>query len=348
MIELLRKLLIPASFIFGLIVKVRNELYDGGFLKIENAGVPVISVGNLSTGGTGKTPIAAFLLSEIQKTGYRPAYLSRGYGRLTKGYQRVSSQDLDASLTGEEALMIAKKFPDTPVAVCEDRIIGAKNLLAKEKIEIIVLDDAFQHRKIYRDLDIVILDAENPAPLLLPAGNGREGLSSLRRADIVMVNKWSDPNQIAAIRSKIQPYLSKNTLIVFCRPKLTFAIQPQTQKAIPLSQIKEAVVFAGIGNNQYFKKQLIALGIKISRFYSFPDHHSYSDSELDAIINFVKENQTPFLLTTEKDYIRLLNRSTALASVSTALHYVPMEWEWESGKTELIEKIKSLMNLYYP
>ncbi|MBX7240821.1 MAG: tetraacyldisaccharide 4'-kinase [Bacteroidia bacterium] len=348
MTSFLRKLLLPFSFLFGLIVRFRNELYDMGYLKTENAGVPVISVGNLSAGGTGKTPMAAFILSELQKAGFRPAYLSRGYGRKTRGYQRVYPKDTDASLSGEESLMIARRFPDIPVAVCEDRVKGARKLLSEEKIQVIVLDDAFQHRKIYRDLDIVMLDACNLNPRLLPAGNGREPLNALYRAEIVIINKWTDKNQIPALQSQIRPYVSKNSVTLFCRPELTAAIQGVTHNPIPLSGIKEAVVFAGLGNNEYFEKQIVEVGIVIRRFFPFPDHHSFTDAELREIIAYVEENKIPYLLTTEKDYIRVLSRIEAFHSVSTAFHYVPMVWEWHTGKSELITRIQNLMAQYYP
>ena len=340
-----RTFLLPFSWLFGLGVWAKDFLYDLKILKSQNAGIPVIAIGNLSTGGTGKTPMAIFLLATLIEMGYRPAYLSRGYGRKTKGYQNVNAQTANSETVGEEALMIASRFPNVPVAVCEDRILGAKRLVETNDIQVLILDDAFQHRKIYRDLDIVMLDVENLTPFLLPAGNGRESLRTLYRADIILGNRWKDKKTLPAIRSKIEPYLAKDSILGFCKPIISIGIQAKTKQKVILSDFSEVVLFSGIGNNLYFEQQIREKGVNISVAFHFADHHLYTISEVQAMIDAMKEQKAEGILTTEKDYYRLINHPELENLIADFLYYVPMQWEWESGKTALIKKVTAIMQI---
>ncbi len=338
----MRKLLLPLSLCFGLGVWLRNYLFDTGRIKTKNVGIPVISVGNLSVGGTGKTPMARFILSVLVEAGLRPGYLSRGYGRDSKGYIKVNPTIHSFRDTGDESLMIASSFRDVPVAVCEKRSEGGERLKTEEKINVLVLDDAFQHRYLYRDLDIVMLDANHLAPDLLPAGDARESLSALYRAEVVVVNHWKDEVHIDKITQRLLPYLQSSAILAFCRPFITLAVHPISGKSVPLASITTASAFSGIGNNVYFWHLLIAAGIQVSTFSAFSDHHSYTQTDFQRLT----ESSGEFLLTTEKDYYRLLNLSEVPTNFMCKLYFVPMEWEWAKGQKEIISKIEKILKLY--
>ena len=183
-------LLQPLAWIYGEVMKARNERFDTGRTKIESFGVPVISVGNISVGGTGKTPMSAYILRLLQEQGVRPALLSRGYGRKTKGYCAATLQSTAADI-GDEPLEIYRMFnTKVPVRVCEKRCEGARRLLQEnEGIGAIVLDDAYQHRYIHRDLNILLTDYNRlyTRDKVLPAGRLREIAQGAERANIIVV-----------------------------------------------------------------------------------------------------------------------------------------------------------------
>ncbi len=191
MLNALRKLLVPFSRVYGAIVAARNFFYDRGLFTITAVGTPVISVGNITAGGTGKTPLVEYIVRTILDSGARPAVLSRGYRRTTTGTVTVSDGVkvlADADRAGDEPAQIARKFPGCVVVVDEDRVRGARFLESAFHPDVIVLDDGFQHRALRRDLDIVVVADGAGGSGLLPSGDGREPESSLRRADIVVKN----------------------------------------------------------------------------------------------------------------------------------------------------------------
>ena len=291
-------------------------LYTKGVKAVYQASVPVISVGNISTGGTGKTPFAAYVMEWYAAKGIRAAYLSRGYGRKTKGYFLVAPAHGDATKFGDEALEVALKFPALPVAVCEDRREGIQRLVAEEGAELIVLDDAFQHRKVARDLELVMIDANRPPgrDWVLPAGHLREPLGGLRRADILVVNKASDMATLDTVEMDLQRW---GKPILACKPAFEGRYAFESGKLIAAHDVVAnrkvgVIAFAGLGNNDYFFQQLKAAGFEVLETLGFPDHHRYSEAELQKIVNLYlkhSENSANFdslvILTTEKDYCRL-------------------------------------------
>jgi len=185
-----RHLLLPFSLIYGSVVRLRNTLYDKKFWRSTTFDLPLICVGNLSVGGTGKTPMVEYLVSILQDK-YKTATLSRGYKRKTKGFL-IAGEKSEAADIGDEPMQIHKKFPQITVAVAEERVIGIPQLLfAKPETEVIILDDAFQHREVAAGLNILLTDYNNPYSndLLLPAGNLRDSKKSSERADIIIVAK---------------------------------------------------------------------------------------------------------------------------------------------------------------
>ncbi len=344
----MRKFLLPLSPIYGTIMQLRNWLYDKGFLKAYQADVPIISVGNISTGGTGKTPLAEYLLEICRDRGIRAAYLSRGYGRKSRGYIRVDPQMGDMQMFGDEALQVARKFPTMVVAVCEDRRWGIQRLQKDCQPSIIILDDAFQHRKVKRDLDIVVIDASRlpTHDHLLPAGNLREFLKGLKRADILIVNKMRDKNQIKDIETALKSY---HKPIAFCQPSPQ-GIYRFSGELLCASQTfggRPAIVFSGIGNNAFFQTQLQRLGINILEAKAFRDHYIYRKKDLDELVKIYQKYKTEglLLITTEKDFCRLKNKISDAICAQLPFTYMPIQLHWLSGEQQL----KSLINpLFQP
>lgn len=344
----LRVLLFPFSLIFLIGVYLRNFLYRQGWKRIERLPVPIVSIGNLSTGGTGKTPMACFVLSYYVAKGVRVAYLSRGYGRQTKGYRRVIEHADGSRLYGDEPVLIANRFPNIPVGVCEDRINGVKRLIQDTGAQLIVLDDAFQHRRIARDLDIVMVDATQmpDRDLVLPGGNLREPLSSLKRAGMVVLNKVPDQADVPVLIKRLKhPNVAVSKAefgrLIFFRPEVKPGIEPAALLRHPV------IVFSGIGNNVQFFSQLEEMGVEIRKSFSFPDHHIYSAEDLKKItLEFriqVPESPELIILTTEKDYCRLnsVNLPAVLAPYPCA--YISMDLKWKQGQQEVEQALDSLL-----
>lgn len=320
----------PFGMLYGLVMWGRNAMYNRGILPSWKAPVPVISVGNLSVGGTGKTPIAAYLMRYYSEKEIRVGYLSRGYGRKTKGYYKVPPDTGDAQHHGDEACQIAANFPTLPVAVCEDRRLGIQKLVEEEGAELIVLDDAFQHRRVARDLNIMVMDANRPywKDLVLPAGRLREFVWGLRRADVIIVNKLRKGTEVQLFMNKLAKW---GKAFVFANPEHTVirSFESQTEMAISTLSGQPIVVFAGIGNPQYFFDQLGHAGLNILGHRIYKDHHFYLPKNLkDLKQSLTGLPANTILLTTEKDYFRLRNQAWMRAFEHLPLYYVPLRMTW--------------------
>lgn len=340
----------PLSLGYGLVADTRNLLYNRNLKPVYRAPIPVISVGNISVGGTGKTPFAEFLLAYFQERNLKPAYLSRGYGRKSKGMLMVPPDARQSYLYGDEALQVARKFPNLPVVVSEDRMKGIQQLMVTHHPDFIILDDAFQHRKVYRDLDLILLDA-NRLPhkdLLLPAGNLRERIRNLKRATAIIANKIPDPALVndANWRNKLPEDTS-----AFCRPAFK-ELKPffQSRPPLPIPTPQPVIAFSGLGNNAFFFQQLEENGFKLASTLAFPDHHFFSRKDLNKIseaVQQVSSNSTnldaPLVVTTEKDFCRLLGNPWLDQYDHLALYYVTIELEWLEGKTHVEQLLNSLL-----
>ncbi len=312
----MRLVLYPLSMLYYSGVTLRNYLYDKGWLKITKVDCCVIAIGNLSSGGTGKTPLAEWLIDYLLQKNLRPAYLSRGYARRTRGFILVNPLHHSVKEVGDEALMIALRYPQIPVAVCEDRVKGAQRLLQEHTIDVIILDDAYQHRKIARDLDILVINQERPPwkDYLLPAGTLREPFKNYERADAVVITSLNENFSKERFRKRI-----KNKPLVF--------FQKTVQQIIPFSpllpvynlsdlQHRPVILFSGIANNKQFFDSVTQLKAHIVKHFKFRDHFTYKKKHIEFLVKRwerLKENNafkhSPILLTTEKDWVRLINRS---------------------------------------
>lgn len=296
--NLLRKLLFPFSLLYGGITAFRNFLYNKGWLKSKSYNLPIICVGNLSTGGTGKSPMIEFLVSFLKKD-HKIAVLSRGYKRKTTGFREVLKSSFVEEV-GDEPLQFKQKFPEITVAVCEDRQTGIEKL--QNEADVILLDDAFQHRKVKASLNILLtsFDKLYSNDFMLPTGNLREPKFGAKRADVIVVTKCPENlenSKMEAITKKLKP--KHNQEIYFSKIAYNSEIKNGTDhKPLEYLTSKEFLLVAGIANPKPLIDFLKNKGLKFEAKL-FPDHHNFKTSEIEEL----KKHR--LILTTEKDFMRL-------------------------------------------
>ena len=297
-------------------VAARNGLYDRGILRQERLPCPVISVGNLTVGGTGKTPTVILIATLFRSKGRRPAVLSRGYGGTASGPVNAVSDGKRILMgwreAGDEPLLIAAALPDIPVLTGPERVRTGRAAVERYGADLLILDDAFQHRQLRRDLDIVMLDGLLPFGngFLLPRGPLREPRAALSRSHMII--RTGGPEAGASLPGS--PAL----------PVFRGVRQPQavvagaTGRAAPLAALrgKRVFAFAGIGLPETFRRSLVELGAEIAGFRAFPDHHPYRAADIEALRRLAGESGAELLITTEKDGIRLADFPDFLASLS--------------------------------
>ena len=341
---MLKVFLYPVSWLYGFGVSIRNKLYDLNLLKSREFDVPIISIGNITVGGTGKTPHVEYLVNLLGKK-FNVATLSRGYKRKTTGFRFVETNST-AIEVGDEPLQIKNKFPDITVSVCENRVVGTENLLSpKNKItpDVVLLDDAFQHRRISPGINILLIDYTRQIKndSLLPVGRLRESTLQIRRANIIIFTKC--PNEITPIMRRIlmkdvnlKPYqkLFFTTLNyhklepVFNAEKLNDDFY--TEKAYSI------LIVSGIAEPGLMHKYLNQFSNK-TEVLTFPDHHNYTNEDVVSItekfeaINSAKK----IVITTEKDAMRLKDLDMFSDAFKAALYYLPVKVKFleDDGKT---------------
>ncbi|WP_188406591.1 tetraacyldisaccharide 4'-kinase [Psychroflexus salis] len=311
--KLLRKFLLPLTWLYALILSLRNLFYDWGVFSSKQFSVPVICVGNLSMGGSGKSPTIEYLI-RLLKNQYHVATLSRGYGRKTKGFVSLDASN-EAVEVGDEPLQFKNKFPEIEVAVDELRAHGIQKILEDKNTEVILLDDAFQHRKVQAGFTI-LLSVYNDLyvnDFVLPAGNLREPKSGAKRADIIIITKCPPSlSEKEQTQIRLQLNLQKHQKVFFSY----IAYQKEAQglnSKIKLSELQNYTLVTGIAN----PKPLVDFLNEINppqKHLKFKDHHNFSASEINIM------RQERIILTTEKDFTRL---KTSLAS--DQLFYIPIE-----------------------
>jgi tetraacyldisaccharide 4'-kinase len=333
--SVIRFLVFPLSIIFKFVTDIRNKLYDCNFLKSEKINVPVISVGNLSTGGTGKTPMVDFIIYNLKRD-YNISVLSRGYNRKSKGFIEIKNSD-NPSLVGDEPFLIKSNHSEVPVFACEDRVEGAKKIISENNTNLILLDDAFQHRKISRNLDIVLTDYNNLfyKDYLLPYGNLRESRNNINRADVIIVTKCPlDFNKADAIKIKNQINPKKTQSLFFSQIKyseILYGFKEVSFKSITNSKL---TLVTGIANSQPLKEYLKKNNVNFDHF-DYPDHYNYSRKDVNKILATSKNN---IILTTKKDYYKL-----SQFKIDNLL-YIDIKVEFLDGKQEFLSTIKEALN----
>lgn len=346
--SLLRIILWPFAIIYGFVTFIRNMLFDLNILKERKFQIPIISVGNITAGGTGKTPHIEYLAG-ILKEEFNIAVLSRGYKRETRNFRIVTEQS-DYKETGDEPLQIKKKYPRIKVAVDRKRVNGVNKLLsAFSDLEVILLDDAFQHRYIKPGLSILLIDYSKPLKndLILPAGRLREYISGRKRADIIIVTKCPvDIKQEEKTKFEKDLILSPPQEIFFSKINYgdLLPVFRKNKQKLSLDQCKKEnynlLLVTGIANPKPLKDHLKFHFVKISEI-RFPDHHSFTEKDVSNILNDFEKlpGKNNIILTTEKDAIRMQKFSNIADHFKNIIYYIPVSVELESNKSSQFKKL---------
>ena len=339
----MRKLLFPLSWLYGAGVWLNNKIFDLQIKKSVEFELPVISVGNLSTGGTGKTPHVEYLVKLLSEK-YHVGVLSRGYRRKTSGYFLVEEHST-ALETGDEPLQIKKKFPQTTVAVCEERALGIHvMLLDNPHLEVIVLDDAFQHRRVKPGLSILLTEYSTPftKDFLLPAGNLREPKKNAARADVIVVTKC--PGEISSDeKTKMTRGLKQREgqEIFFSSLKYSEAYNLfDPGKKTDLSQVESALLITGIASPENLLSY-VQSKTKNAHHLKFRDHHSFTQRDLKMIAEKFQAvpSSSKIILSTEKDGVRLLPFRDFLGSRQLEISCVPVEVQFSAAEKEKFDSL---------
>lgn len=329
--KFIRFLLFPLTIIYAIITTIRNFLFDAGFFKSTSFEKPIIAVGNLSVGGTGKTPQIEYLI-RLLKDKYKLAVLSRGYGRKTKGFLLADSSKNSQDI-GDEPLQFFNKFNDITVAVDENRVHGIQQL---QESEIVLLDDAFQHRKVKAGFYVLLtkFDALFSNDFVLPTGNLRERRVGANRADVVVVTKCPvdiDEFQINATQQLLRRYF--NGPIFFSKITYSNVLKSNTESQLAISELSDykVLLITGIANPKPLLKHLDSLHCNYTHI-NFPDHHQFTTSDIERInkqyAGIVSEKK--IILTTEKDFVRLSNQIDVLYYLAIETTFIKNNKEFDT------------------
>lgn len=330
----MRKLLVPASWIYGMMVSARNFLYDRQIKKSVEFDLPVISIGNLSAGGTGKTPHIEYLIRTFHDQ-FRVGTLSRGYGRRTKGYRLAETTD-NARDTGDEPLQIKRNFPQVTVAVCEERAIGIPIMLLDDpSLQIILLDDAFQHRQVKHGLNLLLTDYSKPftRDYLLPAGNLREPVQNASRADAIVITKVpanASAASVMAMKKEVQMSANQKVFASTLNYGLMYLMWDASKMAHDVSKL-HILLLTGIASSHALAEYLKSKVTKLTELM-FADHHPYSMRDIRKIITAYRSlpAESRMIVTTEKDAVRLLPFKDQLLNEGVEIYCIPVEVKFEA------------------
>ncbi|MBN1988430.1 MAG: tetraacyldisaccharide 4'-kinase [Bacteroidales bacterium] len=321
-------LLFPFALLYGMVVKIRNKFFDWNIIKSTSFNRSVICIGNLAVGGTGKTPHIEYLVRLLSQS-KKVATLSRGYKRKTKGF-RFAEVTSTATEVGDEPLQIKRKFPDVTVSVDTDRVNGI-NMIIKEipDVDIVLLDDAFQHRRVKPGLSILLTDYAKPytQDYFMPYGRLRDGRIEMRRADIIIVTKCPlniKPIDMRVITKDIAPLPYQTvyfTSLKYGKPSPVFG-----STNISLAKDVDAIAFAGIASPMPFFT-FLEENCNVVEKIAFPDHLFFNEKKIRSIFEKFSrlESKNKIIVTTEKDASRLLEIDLAKELLGDFLFYVPIE-----------------------
>lgn len=339
-----RKWLIPFSYLYGIGVNIRNALYDWNIFKSKSYSIPIICVGNLTVGGTGKTPHIEYLVRLLQRQGWHVAILSRGYMRKTKGYILATAQSTSAEI-GDEPCQMKRKFPEITVAVDENRCHGIENLikLNDPKIDVILLDDAYQHRRVKAGLNILLTDLNNlfTDDHLLPAGNLREPVREKERAHIVIVTKSNSemkPIEFNILSKKLNLYPYQGLFFSTIEYDILFPLYPECtvdQDVQIIEKDTHVLMVTGIANAAPMLEKVMALSDHVQHL-SFPDHYAYKKKDIQAIEQAFThlQGEKRIILTTEKDAARLMGSATVSDEMKPYIYVLPIKMHFLQDREE--------------
>jgi tetraacyldisaccharide 4'-kinase len=330
--------LLNLSCLWFLLLRLREAFYKSSILKPQKLSCFVISIGNLTVGGTGKTPMTIKVAKIVRRLGYKVAIISRGYkGGAEKTGGIVSDGRkifMGPEKAGDEPFMMAAKLKNIPVVVGQNRYKAGRLTIKEFNPDVIVLDDAFQHLNLKRDIDIVLLDCGRPFgnAHILPRGILREPISALKRGDaFVLTRSDSVPDYIR------QASMDKIRNLAPGRPVFRSFHVPNQTFAPDLLYGRRVVAFSGLAKNNDFRRTVESLKCDLINFFEFPDHHKYTEMDLQTIIQTSINAQVEFILTTEKDYVRIPGKT----SWPVELVVVGIELSFENDENAFIDFIKN-------
>ena len=350
-IRFVRCALLPPSLLFGFLVRFRNWMYDSGLLNSERLPAPVISVGALTVGGAGKTPVVRYLAGRLRDAGYRPAVLSRGYGRKT-GAMRRATPGASWQEVGDEPASLASMLPDVPVVVGPSRTAAGRLAIERYGANVLLLDDGFQHRRTDRVVNIVVHDAtvrSNPGRLL-PAGPYREPLSSLQRAHALVLTRTDQARPTEFDSARLQ---TRSAAVDSARIKGEFPHLPVIETVYDSAGLRrladdtdlppdwlsgrEVLVLCGIANPASFVQTVTDAGGHVRGVLAYRDHHPFTSSDLDRAMSLAEATGVEWIVTTEKDAVRIPDHAVRkhLVAVDIALRLT-------SGESALGEILSTL------
>ena len=337
-------ILTPLSWIYKMAVTFRHRLFDWGVLKSERFDIPIICVGNITVGGTGKTPVTEMLVEHLRHN-YRIALLSRGYGRRTSGYREAEVKTPFREV-GDEPKQIKLKFPEITVAVCEKRSTGIRNIRSRHpEVNLIIMDDGFQHRYVEPKINVVLMDYSRPIQndFMLPKGSLRDLPSALHRAHYVLVTKC--PPTMNALDRRIlikvlnlYPYQR-----LYFTSMVTGAVVPLFPDAAPRKALRggeRVIAMAGVGNPAQFVENLSAKYEVVDRLI-FRDHYPYRVRDMKMLETKLRNApEGTLVVTTEKDAVKLTNRRSIPDRIVRSLYFEPIHVSFVDGdKYDFIKNI---------
>lgn len=344
---MLKFLLYPFAVLYGMIMWLRNRLYDSGFYSSIQFSVPVICVGNLSTGGTGKTPHIEYLVRLLQYE-YNLGTQSRGYKRRSRGF-KLANETSTAFDLGDEPMQFHLKFPELAVSVCEERMTGIPSLLAvRPEVDVVLLDDAFQHRSVKAGLNILITDYARPfyEDYILPFGNLREQRNAYKRADVIIVSKCpADLGREAQekITRNIKPIAGQ--AVYFTKIQYGKCYNFFTGHEVNLDKERHIVLVSGIAKPepmlQHIEAQVAAVHL-----LKYPDHHYFTAANLDEILETCKnwKDKQPVIITTEKDATRLALKRELLQDWGIEIWVLPIEIAFLNGSEDFDGRVRKYLS----
>ncbi len=325
--KFIKWLLFPFALLYGGIMAIRNFFYRRGIFESTRFSLPVISVGNLTVGGTGKTPHVEFLLRLLKP--YQTATLSRGYKRQTKGFV-LADKSATALTIGDEPFQYFLDFPGTVVAVCEKRVEGIRKIQdLKPETDVIILDDAFQHQAVTPAFNLLLTDFYRrfDTDFMLPTGLLREPRSGAKRADAVIVTKCPvtlSEAEKQIIKTQVKRYTQPGTSVFFTTYTYAESIGFGSRKETGLT--KKVILVTAIANPEPLINYLKIAGYQVMHHFNFPDHHAFSGADLKEIARYYEEikGEQPLILTTRKDSVKLLAPEFAGTVKNLPFFYVPI------------------------
>ncbi len=329
------------SLLFASLVELRNYLFDSGFIKKYYPRLPTISIGNISFGGTGKTPFVIYLSNLLLNLGYKPIILSRGYKGKHRGITIVRDNDkilCDVEQAGDELYLVAKRTQSLVIA--SKKKFKAIPIINKNIVgDALIIDDGFQHRKVERDLDIVLIDSETAKkPFVYPKGYLREPLRNLNRANVIAlaedvlpysIDKEILSNKIAIRYKKVVKYL----VDLFLQPV-------ELQNVVD----KRVILISGLANNTQFYNTVANLGIDIYQHFQFKDHYIYSEGDIGKILKYASSMNIDTIMTTEKDFYKLHRFSELFKNNRVNLFSTVLDLEIIEGEEQLMMLIKQILS----